>query len=145
MLVAKLDLLSAILAKAAVHSTAVDLHQLMHSFTMDSYCAIAFGADAGCLTHEGEVPFAAAFDKAQQVSWMMQHHSYIEHAIFLLLRCFEQHTSGLHLVCCDSCSSVQGQSLLLWLARFCWHVVAMLLLLQAVLVFATNCILLHAM
>uniref|UniRef100_A0A0D9VHU4 Cytochrome P450 n=1 Tax=Leersia perrieri TaxID=77586 RepID=A0A0D9VHU4_9ORYZ len=47
----------------------VDLQEVLLRFTFDNICAVAFGADAGCLA-EGlpDVPFARAFELATELS-----------------------------------------------------------------------------
>ncbi|KAF8067302.1 CYP704B1 [Scenedesmus sp. PABB004] len=65
---AKMEQLTAKLADAAAAGGCVDLHDLMHRFTLDSFGTIGFGVNPGCLAAEGRVPFAAAFDEAQVVS-----------------------------------------------------------------------------
>ena len=51
----------------------MDLHELMYCFNLDSFGQIGFGGDPGCLKTEGQVPFAAAFNRAQVVSsWQIR-------------------------------------------------------------------------
>ncbi|CAO1614743.1 unnamed protein product [Jaminaea pallidilutea] len=52
------------------HSDVIELPELFYRFTLSSFTKIAFGHDIGCLTSspsslETAVPFAVAFDKAQ--------------------------------------------------------------------------------
>lgn len=65
---AKLDLVADKLAASCSSRTPVDLQELMYGFTLDSFGQIGFGVNPGCLTSPTEVPFAAAFDRAQVVS-----------------------------------------------------------------------------
>ncbi|KAI8475806.1 MAG: cytochrome P450 [Monoraphidium minutum] len=46
----------------------LDLHDLMYRFTLDTFARIGFGTDPGCLTAEGRIPFAVAFDRAQRTT-----------------------------------------------------------------------------
>lgn len=64
---AKLDALTRRMANAAADNQVVDLQDIMYRFTLDSFGLIGFGVDLGCLSTEGPVPFAAAFDRAQVV------------------------------------------------------------------------------
>lgn len=65
---AKLELLVEKLLVSCTTSSPVDLHELMYSFTLDSFGQIGFGVNPGCLNSERKVPFAAAFDRVQVVS-----------------------------------------------------------------------------
>ncbi|KAI3631381.1 hypothetical protein MIR68_010871 [Amoeboaphelidium protococcarum] len=67
------DLLIKILDKAASEGTVVDLYDLFHRFTLDSFSLIGFGKQLHCLQSyldgdQGPVAFAAAFDKAQHIT-----------------------------------------------------------------------------
>jgi fatty acid omega-hydroxylase len=64
----ELEKLVQLLHVAATSRTPLDLHDLMYHFTLDSFGQIGFGVNPGCLDSEAQVPFAAAFDKAQVVS-----------------------------------------------------------------------------
>ena len=65
--------LALILQKSAAHQEVVDLHDLFHRYTLDSFMRIAFGVDLHILDTylQGEkrpVAFAAAFDAAQRIT-----------------------------------------------------------------------------
>lgn len=51
----------------------MDLHQLFHLFTLESFCKIGFGVELNALkeylnTGVRQVPFATAFDRAQLIT-----------------------------------------------------------------------------
>jgi len=48
----------------------IDVQDLFQKYTLDSIGEIGFGTHLGCLDSEGPVPFATAFDAAQQRSYM---------------------------------------------------------------------------
>ncbi|KAI8146652.1 cytochrome P450 [Fennellomyces sp. T-0311] len=52
--------------KAAANNKAVDFHEIMFKFTLDSFILLGFGVHLNALGTEGKVPFAAAFDEAQK-------------------------------------------------------------------------------
>ncbi|KAI9244575.1 cytochrome P450 [Phascolomyces articulosus] len=45
---------------------AVDFHDIMFKFTLDSFILLGFGVQLNALGSKGKVPFAAAFDEAQK-------------------------------------------------------------------------------
>jgi cytochrome P450 len=45
----------------------VDMHDLLHRFTLDSFMEIGFGTTVNTLEAEHQLPFAVAFDKAQEI------------------------------------------------------------------------------
>jgi cytochrome P450 len=57
---------SRVVARAAEAGAAVDWHDLMHRFTLDSIGEIAFGVHVGSLQNP-EIPFARAFDEVQNI------------------------------------------------------------------------------
>ncbi|KAJ3404555.1 hypothetical protein HDV05_007093 [Chytridiales sp. JEL 0842] len=61
----EMDTLSSVLTKTTTAKSTIDLADLFFRFTLDSFCKIGFGIDLHCMTHPGKVPFAAAFDDAQ--------------------------------------------------------------------------------
>ncbi|CAO3690445.1 unnamed protein product [Umbelopsis vinacea] len=56
---------SNILDPLVQNGKAIDFHDLMFKFTLDSFVLLGFGEELGALRTEGKVPFAAAFDAAQ--------------------------------------------------------------------------------
>ncbi|KAJ3334265.1 hypothetical protein HDU76_003914 [Blyttiomyces sp. JEL0837] len=59
-----IDLLIKVLQKAASTNQVLDLHQLLHAFTLDSFAKIGFGTSLNCLqTPTSQLPFATAFDR----------------------------------------------------------------------------------
>jgi cytochrome P450 len=63
--VEEMDLLNVKLAEYAGSGKSFDLQELMFKFTLDSFCKIAFDVDLQSMAQDRPVPFAAAFDAAQ--------------------------------------------------------------------------------
>lgn len=64
--------LSRILEKSADAGTVLDLHNLFHCYTIDSFCRIGFGKNIESMKSHLEsgitsIPFAQAFDKSQSI------------------------------------------------------------------------------
>ena len=55
-------------AAASKGAAAVDLHDLMYRFTLDTFGRIGFGARLGCLEAHERIAFAVAFDRAQRTT-----------------------------------------------------------------------------
>ncbi|KAI8141325.1 cytochrome P450 [Fennellomyces sp. T-0311] len=53
--------------KKAVNGTAIDFHDVMHKFTLDSFVLLGFGKQLDSLLSKEKVPFAASFDICQKV------------------------------------------------------------------------------
>ncbi|KAI8833183.1 cytochrome P450 [Chytridium lagenaria] len=49
----------------AARGEKINLSDLFFRFTLDGFCRIGFGADLGCMTQDEPIPFAVAFDEAQ--------------------------------------------------------------------------------
>ncbi|CAO3678528.1 unnamed protein product [Umbelopsis ramanniana] len=50
---------------AVATGEALDFHDIMYKFTLDSFILLGFGVDLGALKQEEKTPFAASFDAAQ--------------------------------------------------------------------------------
>ncbi|KAI9139440.1 cytochrome P450 [Paraphysoderma sedebokerense] len=56
-----------ILRDASETDTVVNIYDLFHRLTMDSFCEIGFGHKLGSLHTKGQLPFTEAFDNIQQI------------------------------------------------------------------------------
>lgn len=56
-----------ILNRASETETIIDIHDLFHRFTLDSFCEIGFGVKLGALKSVEQIPFVAAFDRSQGI------------------------------------------------------------------------------
>ncbi|KAI8069987.1 cytochrome P450 [Gongronella butleri] len=65
----ELELVYNIFDKAADAHRAVDFHDIMFKFTLDSFVLLGFGTNVNALTTEGKVPFAESFDELQMNSF----------------------------------------------------------------------------
>lgn len=64
----KLDLLDEKLRKSVRSGAPLDLAECFFQFTLDSFCKIGFGTDAGALQSEVPIAFVTAFDEAQKIA-----------------------------------------------------------------------------
>ncbi|ORZ18085.1 cytochrome P450 [Absidia repens] len=55
--------------KAVETQTAIDFHEIMFKFTLDSFILLGFGVHLNALGTKGKVPFAESFDEAQRTTF----------------------------------------------------------------------------
>ncbi|KAJ3109800.1 hypothetical protein HDU97_000030 [Phlyctochytrium planicorne] len=61
----EMDLFSNRLSQSATSNATINLQDLFFRFTLDGFARIGFGVDLGCMTRTDTIPFATAFDDAQ--------------------------------------------------------------------------------
>ncbi|KAJ3154135.1 hypothetical protein HK101_001683 [Irineochytrium annulatum] len=62
----EMSLLTSHLHNASTTSQPIDLQDLFFRFTLDGFAKIAFDKDVGAMHHTEKIPFAVAFDQAQE-------------------------------------------------------------------------------
>ncbi|OBZ86583.1 hypothetical protein A0J61_05360 [Choanephora cucurbitarum] len=69
--VGELEIMSkAIFEEAVDRNQAVDFHETMFKFTLDSFIMLGFGVQLNSILTKGQVPFAHAFDEAQKNTFL---------------------------------------------------------------------------
>ncbi|OWZ22639.1 hypothetical protein PHMEG_0002617 [Phytophthora megakarya] len=57
-----------VLKQVCIQNRSVDLHKLLSCFSTEAFTDISFGATLNCLRNNKELPFQAAFDRAQRLT-----------------------------------------------------------------------------
>ncbi|KAI8369532.1 cytochrome P450 [Radiomyces spectabilis] len=64
--VQEIGIMNKLFDEAAQTGEAIDFHDIMFKFTLDSFILLGFGVQLNALTTNGKVPFAASFDECQK-------------------------------------------------------------------------------